>query len=140
VSISTRGHTITAEVKLETEECCNCGVIFAIPADLRAILQRKREQRNFYCPNGHAQHYLGEREEDRLRRELQHAQDATARAEADVRRWRDREQQEERAHRATKGVLTKTRKRVANGVCPCCHRSFINVQRHMETKHPGFAS
>lgn len=139
MSIATRGLKITTGLELETEDCCNCGVTFAMPASLRAEFLRDRAGRSFYCPNGHGQHYTGEREEVRLRRELQRAQDATARAEADARRQREYREAEERAHRATKGVLTKTRKRIANGVCPCCHRSFVNVQRHMATKHPDYA-
>jgi hypothetical protein len=41
-------------------------------------------------------------------------------------------------HRSTRGALTKQRKRAANGVCACCHRSFANVARHMKTQHPDF--
>lgn len=39
----------------------------------------------------------------------------------------------------TKGVVTRTRNRIANGVCPCCDRSFTNLQRHMASKHPDYA-
>ena len=28
--------------------------------------------------------------------------------------------------------------RVAEGVCNCCNRKFVNVARHMKTKHPAF--
>lgn len=31
-------------------------------------------------------------------------------------------------------------KRIHNGVCPCCNRSFVNLQRHMKTKHPEVVS
>lgn len=40
--------------------------------------------------------------------------------------------------RATKGVVTKFRRRVGNGVCPCCTRTFTNLSRHMTTNHPDF--
>ena len=40
---------------------------------------------------------------------------------------------------AAKGELTKMKKRVGNGVCPCCNRQFVNLQRHMATQHPGYA-
>lgn len=38
----------------------------------------------------------------------------------------------------TKEQRSKARlkKRVQNGVCPCCTRSFTNLRRHMATKHP----
>ena len=37
---------------------------------------------------------------------------------------------------AKKGAITKLNKRIGNGVCPCCNRTFVNVQRHMASKHP----
>jgi hypothetical protein len=27
---------------------------------------------------------------------------------------------------------------VANGVCPCCNRTFQNLARHMAGKHPDY--
>ena len=65
------------------------------------------------------------------RRSTPHLIDARDR----VIRQRDAEQ---RAHSATKGQLTRARKRAANGVCPCCHRSFENVARHVAKQHPDF--
>ena len=40
--------------------------------------------------------------------------------------------------RSEKGAKTKLKKRIANGVCPCCNRTFVNVQRHMATQHKDF--
>lgn len=40
--------------------------------------------------------------------------------------------------RAFKGVVTKLKKRAANGVCPCCNRTFVDLARHMAGKHPTF--
>lgn len=37
-----------------------------------------------------------------------------------------------------KGLLTRMKNRVGNGVCPCCNRHFKNLQGHMKTKHPEF--
>lgn len=31
---------------------------------------------------------------------------------------------------------TRKLSRVQRGVCPCCKRSFSNLARHMEKKHP----
>jgi hypothetical protein len=39
---------------------------------------------------------------------------------------------------ATRGVVTKMRKRVSVGTCPCCKRNFSQLARHMKTKHPDF--
>ena len=45
---------------------------------------------------------------------------------------------ETRRRAAAKGQLTKVKKRVGNGVCPCCTRSFTDLARHMESKHPAY--
>tara|TARA_Y100000310_G_scaffold338946_1_gene430083 strand:- start:1163 stop:1354 length:192 start_codon:yes stop_codon:yes gene_type:complete len=37
-----------------------------------------------------------------------------------------------------KGQVTKLKNRAKAGVCPCCNRTFQNLSRHMETKHPDF--
>lgn len=44
------------------------------------------------------------------------------------------------AHAVTKGKLTKTRNRIAKGVCPCCNRSFVNLGKHMAGQHPDFGA
>ena len=40
--------------------------------------------------------------------------------------------------REAKAISAKRRieKRIHAGVCPCCNRSFPNLQRHMAAKHP----
>lgn len=42
-------------------ECCNCGVFFAITADLERNLRKTKN--SFYCPNGHSQSYSKSTEE-----------------------------------------------------------------------------
>lgn len=32
----------------------------------------------------------------------------------------------------------RLRKRASAGVCPCCNRTFSQLARHMQTKHPTF--
>lgn len=50
----------------------------------------------------------------------------------------DSRQHVENQLRATKGVVTKIKKRVSKGVCPCCNRSFENLKNHMESQHPEY--
>jgi hypothetical protein len=104
---------------------CWCGVHLAIPASLYAEARRTRH--TVYCPLGHAFSYSDSTAE-RLRR-----------AEAREQATRELLQAEERSHAATRGHLTRHRKRAAAGVCPCCHRTFQQLARHMANKHPGFA-
>ncbi len=115
-------------------ECAACSMAFGITEDFEA--RRRKDHKGFHCPAGHSNVFRGKTEEERLRERLRLAEDATARERA----YRD---QAEASLRATKGVVTRQRKRldrVANGVCPECNRSFVNLARHMETKHPGCKS
>lgn len=129
--------TVKAEIKLETTECSACGIIFAMPDyflnDLRV------SGRKFCCPNGHSL-WFGKSEADKLKIELKRAERQAKLYE----QWYQAEQEDHQHTRrrlaATQGVVTKTKKRIANGVCPCCNRHFVNLHRHMETKHPDYSS
>jgi predicted nucleic acid-binding Zn-ribbon protein len=126
----------TVVLTLVAETCCNCGTVFGInEAQLRQLRQSGAW---FCCPNGHQQHYT-ETEADRLRKQLAATEKSRDSARAYARSVQDQNDAERRAHAATKGQLTKTRKRVANGVCPCCNRSFADLGRHMAGKHPDYA-
>lgn len=52
--------------------CCNCGIVFGIEKEYDDLL--RKEHKTFHCPNGHAQHYTGETEEQRLKKELCNAE------------------------------------------------------------------
>jgi len=91
--------------------------------------QRLRDHKDFYCPAGHPQHYVGETDADKLRR-----------AEQRNRALKDQLDAAEASRAAYKGQATKYRNQVAraeNGVCPHCNRSFVDLRRHMGSKHPG---
>lgn len=119
----------TADVTLTETDCSVCGIIFAIPADWD---RRHREQGGtWWCPNGHSQHYI-KTEVQRLNERLE-----TERRNAEF--WRERNSTAERRIAAQKGQATKLRKRLANGVCPCCHRHFTNLERHIQGQHPDYA-
>lgn len=108
---------------------CWCGMAHAIPKALNDDAN-DNPSNHVYCPLGHSWvRKNGPLQE--TERELKRAQDALARAEY-------RAKAAENSRRATLGQLTKERKRVANGVCPCCQRTFVNLGRHMTTKHPDF--
>lgn len=119
---------ILAGVTLITEECCRCHCIFAIPLDMQQRLIKSREL--FYCPAGHQQHFTGETEETKLRRELERKQRELEMQEANAARMKKERDQVAKAH-------SRMRRRVFNGVCPCCNRTFQNLMQHMQTKHAG---
>jgi hypothetical protein len=138
------GHTLhlTEAVTFEREDCITCGVVFFVPAQFKA--QRRNDAKSFYCPSGHSMVYR-EGEADKLRKQLQ-AAEARAEQERKDKEWYKQRQADERAARETterrlsaaKGQQTKLRNRIKNGVCPCCTRTFSNLQRHMATQHPEF--
>jgi hypothetical protein len=105
---------------------CTCGMAFAIPDALYHQAQ-KSSRVSVFCPKGHSFHYT-----ETLEVKLQRERDRSARLAAE----RD---QIQASLTAQKGVATKLRKKVEraeHGVCPHCNRSFVNLQRHVKTKHP----
>lgn len=128
--------TVTTErITWFVHECIDCSVRFAVTDFFDD--RRRADKKNFYCPNGHSQAYL-ESESDRLRKQLAKAEGNRKAAEERVQRERDRVEAEKRQHAATKGQLTKTKKRISGGVCPCCNRSFVDLGRHMSGEHPDY--
>ncbi len=111
------------ENDLEVTDCCTCGVAFALPLSLHRTAKEKGS--SFYCPNGHSLVYK-KTDVQKLQEELQQANERVA--TANKLRW----EQEERAVKAERKL-----KRVHRGVCPECKRTFRDVARHMQTKHPN---
>ena len=115
-------------VTLVEEECVTCGVKFGIPAYLQA--NRREKGGNFYCPNGHPLVYT-KTEVMQLREQL----------EQEKRRTEFQRQQAQSFNRAlvaSEERERKLKKRIGNGLCPCCRRSFVNLKRHLTTKHPDY--
>jgi uncharacterized protein (DUF3084 family) len=83
-----------------------------------------------YCPHGHALSWK-ETETDKLRRERDRLKQREAMLEDEARMARERA---DKAEATTK----RLKKRAAAGTCPCCQRTFSNMSRHMQTKHPQF--
>lgn len=120
--------TITATQTFTVVDPGCCGVKFAMNDSM--LEARKNNHRTWYCPNcGCHLHYPGESEEERLRRQLEHERDVSQSRAEQLRR-------QEYRTRAAKANLTKFRKRVGKGVCPCCNRTFQNLARHMASQHP----
>ena len=131
------GQNFNVRTVLHVTECPTCGITYAFPDRLD---ERARERNSaihgsrsmsVYCPLGHAWHYTGKNEEQRLRDRLAAEQARRDQAEASA--------------RAQKGAASRARRerdqsktRHAAGVCPCCNRSFKQLRRHMQTKHPDY--
>lgn len=126
-------------VEYVMSECITCGVRYTVPK-LQWDKQR-REGGMHSCSNGHSQGWtLGKNTDlDNMRRRAERAEQEQARLADEARIERDQRQAVERQLSATKGVVTKIKRRTSHGVCPCCTRSFTDLRRHMQTKHPNFA-
>lgn len=126
--------------KQSETSCCTCGVVFTIPKGMYD--QRRSTGESFYCPNGHCLSFRTaiKNEVDRLREEVEAHKRVTKMARANATREREAREAAERRAAAARGQVTRIKNRVGNGVCPCCNRTFQNLQRHMHTKHPGYSA
>ena len=99
--------------ELHTLTCGACGTPFAMDATL---YEKKVEAHgDFYCPNGHCRHFVGQTKAEKLQEQLNDQARKFA-TELNLRL-------------ETEAQLAKLKKRVGNGVCPCCKRSFFKPQK-----------
>lgn len=130
--------TVYIESKIHIIECANCSIDFGIGDAFMAA--RRKDHRSFYCPNGHSNYYSGDNTEEKLAKELEAARSLAQREARRRQRAEDEARTAEYQRRAAKGQLTKIKKRIANGVCPCCNRTFANLAAHMSGQHPDYAT
>lgn len=114
---------------IEGLHCGACGIPFGVPINFAK--SRKSDGKLFYCPNGCHIGFNNKDEIERLKGQLENER-------ADRAYWREEYAKESRSHSATRGRVTKLKKRVAAGVCPCCTRTFQNLARHMAHQHPEY--
>lgn len=118
--------------------CGGCGVLFWMTKQFHTM--RREDHKIFYCPAGCQRVYKGPTEAEKLRLERDRLKQEIAYQQDRVRAETERRELIQRQARAFKGQVTKLKNRAANGVCPCCNRTFANLQRHMATKHAGFVA
>lgn len=121
-------HTITVKTTLTTLNCAECGMLYAITTEFEK--QRLLDRTSFYCPAGHGQWFPGKTETE-LRKE---SDLAAANAKEEVRILRA-ELSKQRKAKATADRRAKA------ALCPVpgCKRSFVQMDRHLHTKHPDYA-
>lgn len=121
--------TFTEQVQLVTMECGECHIVFAIPSDLRE--RAKVDSRvSFYCPNGHGRVFSRTRVQE-LEEQLRVKESEVRLANSARDTFRVKADKERKSRQ-------RIEKRVANGVCPCCKRTFKQLAAHMHTKHPEY--
>jgi hypothetical protein len=128
--------TVTYEVQYQMVSCATCQMQFMVPDH---FVQKCREDgRDWYCPQGHISVFR-DNELARTKKLLAQAQAEKVRLESYYASEKAHRHLVERQVAAAKGQLTKVKKRVANGVCPCCKRQFSDLHRHMTSQHPDYA-
>jgi len=123
------------QLQMETIECYKCHLVFAVTAEHKQRLCTTGE--GFYCPAGHGQAYC-ETEVQKLKKQLEAKERSLKWRDEQIERQNKTIKRKENEVRAQKAAKTKLKKRIGNGVCPCCQRTFENLQRHMQSKHPDF--
>lgn len=96
----------------------------------------QREGGYFYCPNGHTRGWG----KGTLAKKLEAKEAELERAKTQKDFWEAEAERERKRTSAAKGQATKLRKRAEAGACPICNRTFVQLSRHMGTKHPDYAS
>lgn len=134
------GEVFTASQRLVVKSCPSCGIQYAMPERLEGHANAQPSgEVTWYCPMGHSV-VKTKSALDRAREEAERAQAAATHALDQARAARSEAEHERRRANGYKGVMTQTKKRAAKGVCPVpgCRRHFVDVERHVASKHPGW--
>jgi hypothetical protein len=135
--------TITIQTELTVMTCPNCAGSYALS---QAFLDEARSKGGFKqcwcCPYCKGSRGYGQSKHDLEKAELQKQLDQSQKEKQWLTERRDYAQKESdhfrRSRDGLKSQLTKVKKRIGHGTCPCCNRSFEDLRRHMESKHPEF--
>lgn len=112
-----------------------CGFTYALPQTY--VKQCQKDGGYHWCPKcGDRQGWDAKpdpkvAEIANLKRTLAETEDQRRRAEGEAEHFR-------KSRDGMKGQLALVKKRLANGICPCCNRYFVELHRHMTTKHSDF--
>jgi hypothetical protein len=112
----------TIQITTVQETCIVCGIYYWVTSEFYSSIRRNKSE--FFCPNGHGQAYL-KSEADKLRELLNEERRKASQIQFEL--------------ITTERKVKRLEKRAKNGICPCCHRQFVQMTRHMKTQHPEFA-
>ena len=104
-------------------QICWCGIRHAVPVEFADFQRRQHADgetvTSIYCPLGHSHIPAGQGKAERLAAQLDAERTRTGRLEK-------RSSASDESF-GNQGPVTKTKKRVGKGVCPCCNRLFETV-------------
>lgn len=121
---------IAYATQIIAETCGNCGVVFGLEQTFMS--QKRQNGQLFRCPNGCSVCYG----DNTLKKQLDATQRALTAAKCEIATERNAKWAALEDAAKEKLARKRLKKRVMAGVCPCCSRSFENLRRHMQTKHP----
>lgn len=127
------GQSISLWESLTTLRCGVCNILFAMPDSM--LRDRKNDGEWFYCPNGHHIHYY-DSETSQLKKQVAILESQKSNLNQVISDKNNQIEQLGYSVRAQKAAKTKILNRVKNGVCPCCNRTFQDLQKHFKSKHP----
>jgi len=127
------------DTEYEFHTCPKCQSGHAVPKSL-CESARHSNNINIHCPFGHSWIFKTKEQlrEDEVRRERDRLKQQLAMKDDVIAEKNTRIEMERRRVSAARGQVTKIKRRVQHGVCPCCNRTFSNLAAHMQTKHPEF--
>ncbi len=129
--------TVAEFTTVHAVRMAGCGHITFLSAEHRA--ERLRDHKSFYCATcGRNNYYTGTSDLEELQGRLNTIQDQRDTARKNLNEQREKTRSKARQLSAQKGVTTRIKNRIANGVCPCCKRTFQNLARHMKGQHPDY--
>lgn len=126
--------TIFTSITIFTCATDGCGVMYGLEDGF--VARRRDDHKSWNCPNGHHQHFPQKNVEELLRQELANEKESVEYLRKANDRLHTNITQLNYSIRAQKAAKTKIMNRVKNGNCPCCKRTFSNLQAHFKTVHP----
>ena len=133
------GAVVSFSSELEITICWNCSGTYAMSAQYMA--RRRDDGFSWHCPYCKQGTSFRTSKVTKLEKELARQKNATKYQRQEKEMYLRQRDTLERSRNGMKGVLVREQnklKRVRNGVCPCCNRSFVNLQRHMAGQHPKY--
>lgn len=124
-------------LSMECQTCASCGIIFAFSKEMTDM--RRRDHQWFFCPNGHQMAYQGPSDIERAQAATKRAQQLLEMERGEKDRARLALASAEALLKSEKAATKRLKNRISKGVCPCCNRSFENLRRHMDSKHPTYS-
>src|SRR5689334_4646243 len=112
-------------------QCWKCGVTFGITSDFET--RRRNDHEGFSCPSGHLNYFNGKSKAEKLEQELAQQNERIDYLRKANDSLHHTIMEKNYSIRAQKAAKTRIMNRVKNGVCPCCNRTFQNLQGHFKT-------